>query len=53
MTNQDFYQMKMRVAAETAFRELAGVEPTDDDLREIEKQQNEAWQQQIDDETDQ
>ena len=49
MTNQDFYQMKMRVAAEMAFKELAGVEPTDEDLREIEKQQEEAWLQQIDD----
>ena len=42
------YQMHLKHAA--SFARLAGCEPTDEDLMEIEKQGQDAWLQQIEDE---
>ena len=42
------YQILLKQAA--SFARLAGVEPTDEDLMEIEKQGQESWLQQIEDE---
>jgi len=44
-------QYKQRVA-DAAFKLLAGVEPTEDDLNALEQQHQQAWAQQIEDQED-
>ena len=50
MNGEAIYHMQMKLAAARAFSRLAGVEPTDEDLQEIEKQGQDSWLQQIEDE---
>jgi len=50
MTYDDICNLQIRMAAERAFRELCGEDPTDDDLNALEQQSQQALQQQIEDE---